>query len=268
MTKRYRPRHAAGRGASKLLFLIAGTVLCAFTIGNLLVGNRNLGVWMPAIVGAPLLIYGIFKPALDQWFRTRAGARVRLIVIIFYIIVLAVMLIACGFMLHAASARPAGGADAVVVLGAGVHGDEVTDTLRKRLDAAVAYYAENPDTLLVVTGGMGSGESVPEAEAMRRYLLEQGIPEAAILKESEATNTRENFENTKKLLDERFGESCSIIYVTSDFHVYRAGQQAARAGFTDVRGLAVPTPVLTVPGSYMRECAAIWAGWLLGQFPA
>lgn len=268
--RRYTPRHAAGSHADfvRIILLITGAVLCAFTVGNLLVGNQNLGVWLPAAAGAPLLLIGIFKKACGRWFQTRTGAVVRRIIIVVYVLALLCFLTACALMINAAAAPPADHADAIIVLGAGVHGEEVTDTLAKRLDKAVAYFQGNPDALLVVTGGRGSNEDITEAEAMRRYLLAQGIPEASVLMEEEATNTRGNFENAKKLLDARLGNDYTTVYVTNDFHIYRAGKEAARAGFADAHGLAAPTPVLTVPGAYMRESAAILFGMLRGNSAA
>lgn len=232
--------------------------MCAFTVGNLVVGNRNLGVWLPAIAGAPLLLYGIFKDALDRWFETRAGRVVRWIVTGLYLVLIAVMIISSILMISAASRSVRAGADAVIVLGAGVHGEEVTDSLQKRLDTALEYYAKNPDTLIVVSGGMGNGESLSEAEAMQRYLVEHNVPEDQILLEDQSTNTTENFENSKALLDARLGAGTyNTVFVTNDFHIYRAGKEAEKAGLVGVRGLAAPTPILTIPGAYMREAAAI-----------
>lgn len=241
---------------------MAGAVLCAFTVGNLIVGNRSLAVWLPAIAGAPLLLYGIFKNSCDRWFETKTGRVVRWILIALYLALVAVMIISCILMISAASHRPEAGADAIVVLGAGVQGDQVTDSLRKRLDKALEYCRSNPDTLIVVTGGQGSGENVSEAEAMQKYLLDHGVSADRILMEDQATNTKENFVNTKALLDQRLGtDNYRIVYVTNDFHIYRAGKEAATAGFQNAQGLAAPTPILTIPGSYMREGAAIIYGY-------
>ena len=53
-------------------------------------------------------------------------------------------------------------ADAVIVLGAAVHGDRVTWVLSNRLDAAIAYLDAHPDAIAVVSGGQGAGETVTE----------------------------------------------------------------------------------------------------------
>ncbi|MBD5559940.1 MAG: YdcF family protein, partial [Clostridia bacterium] len=180
-TRTFRRGRQPTIGPWGILALIVGGILCAFTVGNLIVGNRSLAVWLPAIAGAPLLLYGIFKDACDRWFETRSGRILRWIIMALYLVLIAVMIFSSVLMISAASSEPAAGADAIVVLGAGVHGDAVTDSLRKRLDKALEYYNQNPGAVIVVTGGMGSGENVSEAEAMQKYLAERSVPSDHIL---------------------------------------------------------------------------------------
>ena len=45
--------------------------------------------------------------------------------------------------------------DAVIVLGAGLRGDQVSLTLAQRLDAAIAYHEKNPRSVIVVSGDRG-----------------------------------------------------------------------------------------------------------------
>lgn len=264
--RRYRHQRKQ-TNAVAILFIIAGAILCFFTVINLIAGNQNLGVWLPAILGIPLLVYGIFKPGFDRFFATRVGHIIKWIVIVLYLLACAVLAISCAMMANAAMKEPDPGADAVLVLGAAVHGDEVTDTLEKRLNKAIEYYEDNPDSIIVVSGGMGNNENVTEAEAMQKYLVSEGIPAASILMEDEATSTKENFENTKRLLDDHFGtDDYRLVYVTNDFHILRAGMEARKAGMHAVQGLGAPTPILTIPGAYMRESAALLYSFARGDF--
>ena len=50
--------------------------------------------------------------------------------------------------------------DYVVVLGAHVKGDVPSKALELRLKAALKYARENEDTILILSGGQGSGESI------------------------------------------------------------------------------------------------------------
>ena len=68
-----------------------------------------------------------------------------------------------------------GGLDDIIVLGAQVRKDGPSPVLKYRLDKAVEYLNENPDTVCIVSGGQGSNEPWSEAEGMARYLQEKGF---------------------------------------------------------------------------------------------
>ena len=80
----------------------------------------------------------------------------------------------------------------LIVLGAAVYGDRPSLTLVRRLEGARDYLLEYPKSTVIVSGGMGKGETVPEGDAMRDWLIQNGIPEERILTETAATSTREN----------------------------------------------------------------------------
>lgn len=232
----------------------------------MIVGNNNLGTYLPAVLGVPLLVYGIWRAPLEKWMRQGIGRVVKWIFIAAYIAVAVCVAAAAAAIIPPLVTPPDPGADAIVVLGAAVHGDEVTDTLEKRLEKALEYYSQNPRTLIVVTGGMGSGENLSEAEAMRRFLVSRGVPNDSILVEDQARNTRENFTFSKNLLQQRLGTPGKIVFVTNDFHIFRAGAEAEKAGFENPQGLGAPTPILTIPGAWLRESAAIARGFFRGDF--
>ena len=68
-----------------------------------------------------------------------------------------------GMILRAATLDPASGLDYVIVLGAHVRSTGPSRALALRLDAALDYAAENPDTIFIVSGGQGSNEPCTEA---------------------------------------------------------------------------------------------------------
>lgn len=147
-------------------------------------------------------------------------------------------------------------ADAVIVLGAAVHGDRVTWVLSNRLDAAIAYLEAHPDAIAVVSGGQGAGETVTEGSAMRKYLLEHGIAEDRVIAEERATNTTENFLFSKALIDEALGGNARIAFVTTGFHVYRAGAVAAAQGI-EAFGIPAEDVWYLAVNNFMRECVGI-----------
>lgn len=152
----------------------------------------------------------------------------------------------------------------IIVLGAAVYGTEPSISLKNRLDAAVAYLRENTDTVVIVSGGQGSGEDISEAECMYRYLIHKGIEKDRIIMESDSTSTMENLVFSKALI-EKGGEQVDLIgIVSSSYHLYRAKKMAESVG---VKAYGIPCedgyPVYMI-GMYIREAIAVMKLWTFG----
>ena len=161
-----------------------------------------------------------------------------------------------------AASTPPAGLDCLVVLGAGLRPDGTpTETLRYRLDAALAYLEENPETACIVSGGQGFGETRTEADAMAEYLVEHGLDESRVTKEERSTTTAENVRYSSELL----APGAEVAIVTNDFHLYRALRIAEKNGLPGAHGLAAPTNPLYLPHATLRECAAIAKDALVGN---
>jgi len=151
------------------------------------------------------------------------------------------------------SAESAGKADYLLVLGCRIWPDgSPTLALSNRLDRAVEYYYRHPDVKIIVSGGQGTDEPMPEAEAMAKYLEKKGIPETSIIKETRSASTMENFRFSRALLPEGAKEPVKLVFVTNDFHVFRARILAERNGF-EAYGIPAPTPSVILVNSYLRE---------------
>ena len=150
--------------------------------------------------------------------------------------------------------------DAVIVLGAGVNGTEPSLSLQTRLDAALEYLEWYPDLPVVLTGGMGYGEEITEAQCMYDYLTAHGIDGSRLILEEQATNTAENFAYSKPLLEAEGinVESAWIAVVTNDFHIYRAGVIAEQVGYGPICGVPAELPWLHLEINYcIREAFAL-----------
>lgn len=152
--------------------------------------------------------------------------------------------------------------DAVIVLGAGIKGEKVMKMLAYRLDKAVEYSERNPGAVIIVSGGQGRREDIPEALAMERYLIDKGIAKERIIKEDKSTSTYENLIFSKKILDERFETPYKLAIITNGFHIFRAAGMAERLGL-DITHLHAEIDWYYIPYNYLRECAAIAKMWLL-----
>ncbi len=157
-------------------------------------------------------------------------------------------------------------ADAVIVLGAGVYGTEPSPVLQSRIEAAADYLQAHPDLVAVLSGGQGPGEDLTEAEVMRQGLVELGIDESRLRMEEQSTSTAENFTFSKALLEEdgiKADKAC-IAVVTNEFHCFRAGMLARRAGL-NVFGVPARTPHWWLGVNYhIREAFAVMKTLVLG----
>ncbi|MCI8466182.1 MAG: YdcF family protein [Lachnospiraceae bacterium] len=158
--------------------------------------------------------------------------------------------------------KPEADLDYLVVLGAQVRGSTVSNSLRCRLDTAVEYLEENPDTKVIVTGGMGPGEEMPEAVAMRNYLVRHGIERERITMERYATNTKENLAYSKALAG---NGTRSVGVVTNSFHVFRSVRLAEKEGFEDVTGIVAPSVGWLLPNMMVREFFAVLKDKFMGN---
>lgn len=163
--------------------------------------------------------------------------------------------------------------DYIIINGAGLlDGDRVPKLLQDRIDKAIDVYMSDPSpTIMIPSGGQGSDETVSEAEAMSRYMMDKGIPEYRIIKEDKSTTTMENLENCKKLIDRMEGRKYTTL-VTSNYHVYRALRYCRKIGL-DCTGIGSHVAFYYWPSALIREFVAIHsekkhfimlvAGWVL-----
>lgn len=158
--------------------------------------------------------------------------------------------------------QPSKQADYVLVLGAQVKGTKPTYSLMKRLDVAYEYLVENPDAVVILSGGQGPGEDVTEAYAMSVYMKAKGLDESRIILEDRSTNTYENIIYSRELMD---SPDASVVLVTNHFHVFRGVGVAKKQGLSNVEGLGAPTKWYTVPNQYLREAFAVIKYKLCGQ---
>ena len=142
--------------------------------------------------------------------------------------------------------------DAIVVLGAQVRADGTLSVqLQWRLDKALEIYRSHPQ-MIVVCGAKGTDEPVTEAEAMRTYLVANGVPEDQVLMDDTSFNTRQNLANAKKLLPDG---TKNVLIVTSDYHLPRALALASDTGL-EACGVGSPIKLVYWPKNHFREALA------------
>jgi uncharacterized SAM-binding protein YcdF (DUF218 family) len=140
-------------------------------------------------------------------------------------------------------ARPA---EAIVVLGAAQYAGKPSPVLRARLDHALDLWNRHLASLLILTGGTGLGDTTSEAAVGRTYAKKRGVPDSAILVESEGRTTSESMRAVAGMLEVRGLQSA--LLVSDPFHMLRLRILARRFGFTPYT-----SPTQTSPISPNRE---------------
>ena len=155
--------------------------------------------------------------------------------------------------------------DYMVVLGAGVHGDEPSLSLRNRIDAAYDYLTEHPDVIAVLSGGQGDGENITEAQCMFDHLTAMGIEKDRLWMEDNATSTWENLNYSLNMIEEKTGQRPEKLGVlSSEYHLFRASLFADACGVEFVGVPAKTTKISLRINYFMREVAGVWHYLLLG----
>ena len=152
-------------------------------------------------------------------------------------------------------------AAAIIVLGAAQYDGRPSPVLRARLDHGIALWRAGRAPRLIVTGGSRAGDRTTEAAVGRRYAVRHGVPDSAILLESEGRTTSESLRAASAIMREMArqdslrdapGDSAltsdgadgephpyTAILVSDPFHMLRLGVLARRYGIVPITS---PTP--------------------------
>ncbi len=243
----------------RFLCMVAGVALIINAVTLAPVSNFNAGIILTFVAGLVLFLYGFLLQKIS--IITKSGPLKWLKYFIFTgCILVAGFLVFLFIYGHTDTATYE--EDALIVLGAALRGDQPTRPLVRRLNKAIDYAEQNPKAVIVVTGGQGPQETMPEGEAMAAYLVSHGVAPERILVEDKSTSTYENFVFTKVILDDYFHEPYTTTVITNDFHIFRAVDVARATGFQATR-LHSTTDWYIAPNHYFRECLALLKWWIL-----
>ena len=148
--------------------------------------------------------------------------------------------------------------DYVIIHGCGLSGGErLTRLLSNRVDKAMEIYRKcGAKPVIIPSGGRGSDEKISEAQAMKNYMLEHGIPENSIILEDRSATTRENLANSKAIMDVRPGRKKTAL-VSSNYHIYRCLRLAREVGLK-CTGIGADVALYFWPSALIREFVAVF----------
>lgn len=133
-------------------------------------------------------------------------------------------------------------ADAIVVLGAAQYNGRPSPVLKARLDHAIELYRAGLAPMVVVTGGIGTGDRVSEATVSHRYLRGQQVPDSAIIVRPDGRTTEESMQSVAEWMQER--ELARVLLVSDPFHMARLRLEARRAVLDPTTSPTRTSPIL------------------------
>lgn len=98
-----------------------------------------------------------------------------------------------------------------------------------RVDHAVKLYKVGYAPKIFMSGGTDKETQANEAETMKKWAVESGVPEKDILIENKSTSTYENLLLSRNVLNKE--KLKSVIVVTEPYHIARAGLVASKLGY-------------------------------------
>lgn len=172
---------------------------------------------------------------------------------------LLLLLHAAGISLDALTDR-AQPADCLVVPGNTVNPDgSLSPRLKARLDEALRLYRARISPRIFVSGGLGK-EGHYEGSVMRRYLVQQGVPDTAVYTDNQGVTTLATAQNFARLAQERHWQSA--VVVSQFFHLSRTKLLLRQQGITGVSGSAARYVEARDGYALLREVPALYVALL------
>ena len=239
------------------VYIVLGLLCEIYFLGTIIFGGIVTFAQFYLGLGVLLIALGLIKRRSKTEYIIIRPGKARIAIKICFFIGLASFVFIEALIIQSAISKHRGKSDYLVILGAGLRGEVPSTALYQRLYASLEYIEVNPNVKIVVSGGRGPGESVTEAEAMERFLIEHGVAKGQIIKEERSTNTLENMKFTTEILEKLDKkENIEVTIVTNNFHMFRAKFLAQRQGLK-VYGYPAPLHPMLVPTCYVREYLAV-----------
>jgi uncharacterized SAM-binding protein YcdF (DUF218 family) len=140
--------------------------------------------------------------------------------------------------------------DAIVVLGAAQYNGRPSPVLRARLDHALGLYRDRLAPLILVTGGIGRGDTTSEATVGRRYLMTHGVPPDTVVAQSEGRSTMASMTAVAAWLRPR--SLRRVLLVSDPFHMFRLRLEARRTGLEAYTSPTESSPISDNPVLELR----------------
>ena len=255
----------------RILLTIVGSVIMLDCIVLMTTSKINFGTIVPLLIGTIFLVHGLGWPIIHAKLdKNPVLRRIWLGLWLIFGLWLVSFLV---FMYSLQQQIKRGTQDlppvaAIIVLGSGTVDGKPTPTLASRLDTAAQLIEQQPQALIITSGGVGYERTRSEADIMATYLAQtRDIPLDRIYQEGKSTSTEENLAYSQAILAQQgISKSAPIAIVTSDFHTIRAAAIARHQGYEQPIPVASETPLSNRYNAWFREYFAFGSGWLLQEY--
>ncbi|HWN20278.1 MAG TPA: YdcF family protein [Gemmatimonadales bacterium] len=144
--------------------------------------------------------------------------------------------------------------DAIVVLGAAQYNGRPSPVLRARLNHALHLYREGHAPRIIVTGGMGRGDTTSEALVGQQFLVSHGVPSDAVVVQAQGRSTQASMTAVAEWLEQK--RLHRVILVSDPFHMFRLRLEAQR---TDLEAYTSPTEDSPISDNPVLELRYLFA---------
>lgn len=142
------------------------------------------------------------------------------------------------------------GVDCILILGAGIWGDNPSPMLEDRLKEGIVLYKQGT-TKKIIMSGDHSREDYDEVKIMKEYAESEGVPSEDIFMDHAGFSSYDSVYRAKEI----FGVQKMII-VTQKYHLYRSLYIAKKLG---IEAYGIESNLRTYPGQVFREIREILA---------
>ena len=140
--------------------------------------------------------------------------------------------------------------DCIIVLGAGVWGENPSPMLEDRLLEGIKLYESNVAPKIIMTGDHGR-EEYDEVNVMKKFAMDKGVPSGDVFMDHAGFSTYESLYRAKEIF-----EADKVVIVTQEYHLYRALHIANELG---IEAYGVASDPRQYVGAAYREIREILA---------
>ena len=144
--------------------------------------------------------------------------------------------------------------DAIVVFGAAEYSGRPSPVLRARLDHGLDLYRQDMAPFVITTGGSGKDPRYSEGGVGHAYLLSHGIPDEALIEETQGGDTAQSAERVAVIMHANGLRTC--LAVSDAYHLFRVKRLMDKQGvecYTSPRPGSIPHSVWARAWAVERE---------------